>query len=329
MLSLSVVIPNYNGIRHLERLLPGLCRHAPRGTQVLVVDDASTDGSAAWTRRHFPQVEVLALKQNGGFCQAVNAGLEHARGEVIELLNNDTEVSSGWAEACLPHFADPTVGSVAPLVVRMDQPDVIDSAGMAYHLCGWAYDRGHGRKLDAHYLSACEVFGASGSSGFYRRSALEQTGGLLPEYGAYFEDTDLAFRLRWAGYRCVYEPAARVLHRGSASYGQHSPRVTRHLARNEELAFWINLSGKDLFWGFLPHLAFLLVRGVRHALTGRFSPFVRGKLDALRSEHLIRQRRAAVRRLARTAVRPCDLAVQHSWSVVGQGVEWLRRRRCA
>ena len=324
MFSLSVIVPNYNGRRHLERLLPSLCRLAPVGTQILVIDDASQDDSVAWTRRHFPRIEVVALEKNVGFCAAVNVGLERAAAEIVELLNNDTDVLPGWPEACLHHFADPTVGSVAPLVLRMNETDVIDSAGQEYHVCGWAYDRGHGHRLSDAFLVPCEVFGPSGSSGFYRREALVRTGGLLPEYGAYFEDTDLAFRLRWAGYRCVYDPATRLLHAGSSTYGERSARTIRNLARNEELAFWINLPPRDLLVGVAPHLGFQLVRLVRHATTGRLWPYLCGKWDALRSWNIIRRRRHEAQCLAQQP-RPA-LAMQTSWNVVGRGIHWLRRR---
>src|SRR6516164_1951216 len=117
--TLSIVIPTYNGLTHLKRLLPSVSRYTPRATQVIVVDDASTDGTSAWLRRWFPWVELIALPWNRGFCHAVNAGAARARGEIVELLNNDTEVCRNWAEAALKHFVDPTVGSVAPLVLFM------------------------------------------------------------------------------------------------------------------------------------------------------------------------------------------------------------------
>ena len=145
----------------------------------------------------------------------------------------------------------------------MDQPDIVDSAGQAYHVCGWAYNRGYGQRLTDKHLAPAEIFGPSGSSGFYRRTALDRTGPLLPEYGAYFEDTDLAFRLRWAGYRSIYEPGSRVLHRGHSSYGTESDRVVRLLARNEELAYWINLPTRDLLWSLPAHLGFLAVPQAR------------------------------------------------------------------
>ena len=257
---LSILIPTYNGRAHLERCLPSVCRHAPPHTQIVVVDDASTDGTASWLRTCFPQVEVVVRASNQGYCAAVNEGLEHVRGEVVELLNNDTEVCAGWADASLRWFADETVGSVAPLVLRMDRPGIIDSAGISYHVCGWACNRGYGRPLQETDMRCCEVFGASASAGFYRRAALTAVGGMRPEFDAYLDDVDLAFRLRWAGYRSICEPAARVFHCGHGTYGADSDRVVRLVARNEELVFWMNMPLPALVLGLAPYLGFQMVR---------------------------------------------------------------------
>jgi len=326
---LTVLIPTYNGRQHLRRCLPSVVRHAPRGTQVLVVDDASTDGSAEWLARCFGNVELLRLEQNVGFAAAVNAGLCRSRGRVVELLNNDTEVRPGWATAALRHFDDPAVGSVAPLVLQMERPEIIDSAGQEYLSCGWAYDRGFGQPLSPRYQAACEVFGPSGSAGFYRAAAFRGTGGLLPEYDAYFEDTDLAFRLRWAGYRCIYEPESQVLHRRSATYGHQTARTVRLLSRNEELAWWINLPAGELWRGFLPHLGFLAVRVVRKLLDGQIGPFACGKWQALCLWRTICRRRREVQALAQESEASMSCFLGTGAGLLRRGWEWLRKRRCA
>ena len=327
--TLSIVIPTHNGGRHLARCLPTVRRHAPPGTQVLVVDDASTDGTSRWLARAHPWVERVRLPANRGFCVAANAGLALASGDVIELLNDDTTVEAGWADAALRQFADPTVGSVAPLVLAMDQSERIDSAGIEYHIGGWARNRHYGQRLKSEHLTAGDVFGASGSSGFYRRSALERAGTLLPEYEAYFEDVDLAFRLRWAGYRCAYEPGSRVRHEGSVSYGRRNDRVVRLLSRNEEMAFWVNLPARQLLLGLLPHLGFLAVRMTRRGLAGQLPAYLAGKVEALRRAGWIGRRRRALRELARSAERTIPLAVAGGAGVLRQGWLWMTRRRCA
>ncbi|HEV3203736.1 MAG TPA: glycosyltransferase, partial [Gemmataceae bacterium] len=300
-----------------------------RGTQVIVVDDGSTDDSRFWLAEKHPWVEMLALPTNQGFCQAMNAGLALARGTVVEMLNNDTQVCRYWAQAALAHFADPTVGSVAPLVVFWDRPNVIDSAGQEYHRCGWGKNRGYGKSLNEHYLESCDVFGPSGSSGFYRRSVLQKVGMLLPEYGAYYEDVDLSFRLRWAGFRCIYEPGSRVFHKESGTYRQQRDHVVRLLARNEELVFWINLQTRDLLLGLIPHLGFLAVRALRKTLQGQGGTFFAAKWEAFKKWRWVVQRRRELQRLARSTGEPVDLEIDSDPRIIQEGWKWMTRRKSA
>jgi GT2 family glycosyltransferase len=326
--TLSIVIPSFNGLDHLRRLLPTVRRHVPASAQVIVVDDASTDGTRNWLRANHSWVEVVSLDVNQGFCGAVNAGVTRARGEVVELLNNDTKVCPNWAQHALPHFLDPTVGSVAPLVLFLDRPEMIDSAGQEYHICGWARNRGYGQPVREEFLLSREVFGPSGSSGFYRTSALVRTGVMLPEYGAYYEDVDLSFRLRWAGYRCIYEPKSRIFHREHASYGENE-RVVWLLARNEELVYWVNLQARELLIGILPHLGFLAIRTLRKLVSGHGSIFLGAKWDALRHWRWVLERRRFLQQIAATADQPVVLPISRNAAIVQEGWNWMLRRRSA
>ena len=151
---------------------------------------------------------------------AANTGIRASCGDIVELLNDDTEVHAGWASSALEWFQDSSVAAVAPVVLTGADRSVVDSAGDRYYVGGIAGKRGHREPLTPAYLSARPVFGASGSSAFYRRQALQRVGGFPESFGAYFEDVDLAFRLQRAGYRTIFEPASRVFHHVSASYGR-------------------------------------------------------------------------------------------------------------
>jgi GT2 family glycosyltransferase len=292
---LSVVIPTYNGRHLLEACLASVVRHRPRdgSVEIIVADDASTDDTAAWLARAYPEVKLVRNARNGGFVAAANAGIAAARGEFVQLLNNDAEVTAGWVEAGLAPFADPAVGSVAPLVVMRGDPDRVDSAGDGYSLVGWAFKRGHGRPTrDWEGRPADRVLGASASSAIYRASALARVGGGFDAlYGSYYEDVDLALRLQRAGYACVFTPRCRVLHDVSASFNHRNPRLQRTIARNVELLFWSNLPAGTLALAIVPHLAFVAAQIPRRLLRGTLRPFLLGKLDALRLHRAIRERR--------------------------------------
>jgi GT2 family glycosyltransferase len=278
---LSIVIPSYHRADLLERCLSAVHRHAPAGTEVIVVDDGSPGAIISATAQRFAGVRSLRLGRHRGFCAAVNTGLAAARGEVVELLNDDTEVQPGWAAAALAWFGDSTVGAVAPLVLWGPGGRRIDSAGDRYFIGGVAGKRGHGEPLGPDHQQARAVFGASGSSGFYRREALRRVGDLPEEFGAYFEDVDLAFRLQRAGYRIMFEPSSRVLHRVSASYGRPRRRLLEQQSCNEERVFWRNLPATELARALPWHLAVLAAKAWRRWQEGTLLPFVCGRLRVL------------------------------------------------
>jgi GT2 family glycosyltransferase len=302
-----VVIPSYNGRELLARCLASIEQHRPSASdvpiEVIVVDDASTDGTVAWLAREHPDVHLVRLERNGGFCVAANAGIAAARGRFIQLLNNDTEVSAGWIEAGLAPFADPATGAVAPLVLVRSDPSRVDSAGDSYAMIGWPTKRGHGEPALGYATRPVEeVFGASGSSAFYRALALRHAGSFDPLFGSYYEDVDLAFRLRWAGYRCLFAPTCRVYHDVSATYDHGKSALQRRLARNAEIVFWANLPFGLLAIAIVPHLAFVLAQGIWRLARGRLGPFVMGKVDALRTWRAIKERRTLRKELARRAL---------------------------
>lgn len=301
----SVVIPTYNGRHLLEVCLASIerCRPGGRAIEVIVVDDASTDDTVAWITTGFPTVRLVRLEENRGFVAAANAGIAAARGEFVQLLNNDTEVTYGWIEAALEPFRDQTVGSVAPLVLVRSDPERVDSAGDTYSPLGWPCKRGHGRLASAWTgRRPGKVFGASGSSAFYRASALARVGLYDPSFGSYYEDVDLSFRLRWAGYSCIFAPGSRVLHEVSASYDHGRPALQRRMARNAEILYWTNLPAIWIVASIIPHMGFVLAQGIWRSARGRGRPFLGGKLDALRELASFRSRRRVRTDLRRTAV---------------------------
>lgn len=286
---LSIIIPTYQRVDLLRRCLASLDHHAPAGTEIVVVDDASPgtqvrDLIATQPRIASSPIVYLRQQRRSGFAAAANAGIRASRGDIIELLNDDTEVQPGWAEQALQHFRDESVGAVAPLVLKLkpdNSADTIDSAGDRYFVGGIAGKRGHGNAIEASPLRTGWVFGASASSAFYRRAALDRVG-LFPEsFHSYFEDVDLAFRLQRAGYRACFEPGARVLHHVSASFGRTSRWLLQQQSTNEERVFWRNLPARWM-WRALPlHLAVLMAKAARRWREGTLAPFVCGRLRLL------------------------------------------------
>jgi GT2 family glycosyltransferase len=246
-----------------------------------VVDDASPKGIVSTAASAFCGVRTVRLAERLGFCGAANAGIEATRHPIVELLNDDTEVTAGWAEAALRCFDDRCVAAVAPLVLYWPGGEIgtarIDSAGDRYYLGGVAGKRGHGQTLSNRHLERGKVFGASASCAFYRRQSLVQVGGFPESFGAYFEDVDLAFRLHWAGHEVMYEPASRVLHHVGASYGKSADTMLEHQARNEERVFWRNMPCRLLLRALPAHVAVVAAKAWRRWRAGELRPFLRGR----------------------------------------------------
>jgi GT2 family glycosyltransferase len=282
---LSIVIPTHNRPDLLRLCLQSVVRHAPQDTEIIVVDDGSREGCAGSVMQEFPQVLGVRGRRSRGFCAAANAGIRIARAAVVQLLNDDTEVTSNWAEPALAWLEDPSVASVSPLVLRKTSKHAswpeIDSAGDRYYFGGVAGKRGHGQPFGADYLRAGRVFGASACSAFFRRDVLLRLGGFPESFGAYFEDVDLAFRINRAGYRVIYEPKSCVWHRGHSSYGTYRRRLLQQQSRNEERVFWRNIPRSAWRQAVPRHLAVLAGKALRRLGEGQLVPFLCGRLQVL------------------------------------------------
>ncbi len=216
----SVVIPNWNGIRFLPTCLDALKQQTYPNIEVIVVDNASSDGSQDLIRRDYAWVKLIDLPENRGFTGACNAGMQAAQGEFVALLNNDTEVDPNWAAAVVDAFArHPEVGSIASKMLLFDQRDHIHTAGDYFTKAGRAGNRGVWQADGGQFDHEEYVFSACGGSSVYRKVLLDQIGLLDDDFFFSLEDVDLGWRANLAGWRCLYTPAAVVYHHLSATGG--------------------------------------------------------------------------------------------------------------
>ncbi len=216
----SVVIPNWNGAHHLPTCLNALRAQTYPHLEVIVVDNASQDGSLDLLAGQYPQVRAIALPQNQGFTGACNAGMQAATGDFVALLNNDTEVDPGWVAAVVDAFQrHPEAGLVASKMRLFDQRDRFHTAGDQYRVDGRLVNRGVWEQDTGQYDREEYVFSACGGSAAYRRDLLDTIGLLDNDFFFSCEDMDLAWRAQLAGYRCVYVPNALVYHRLAATGG--------------------------------------------------------------------------------------------------------------
>lgn len=219
---LTVAIPNYDGRRLLEAMLPSLAAQTYRDFEVVIVDDCSEDDSLAYLRARWPHVRVVARTERRGVTAAMNACLKAASDtELVGLFNNDMELEpSCLAELVAELDSHPEVGSVTPKMMDFAERTVLDGAGDLLSWRGGGRRRGHGERDSGRYETPEEVFAPCGGAALYRRTALQRVGDFDEDYFAYYEDVDWGFRAQLAGVRCRYVPVAVLYHRGSATLGR-------------------------------------------------------------------------------------------------------------
>lgn len=250
----TVVIPNYNGIKYIEACLTSLYEGS-RVPAVIVVDNASSDGSCELVRERFPQVRLIGLQENTGFSHAVNAGIREAKTEFVFLLNNDTTVEKSCVEE-LERALDtsPQLFSAGAKMINMKFPEKIDDAGDFYCALGWAFARGKDRPV-SRYRKDGRIFSACAGAALYRREYLLKAGLFDEAHFAYLEDVDIGYRANLLGYRNLFAAKAVVYHAGSAASGsRHNAFKAELSARNSIYLICKNMP----FLQILLNLPFLL-----------------------------------------------------------------------
>lgn len=239
----GVVIPNWNGLSHLPGCLSALAAQTFTDFEVVLVDNASSDGSVQWVRERHPEVRIVERSDNGGFSKAVNAGISATQGEYVALLNNDTVADAGWLEALVEALDEHAAYDFAAAkLVLFDDPERLNAAGDIYALWRLAgANRGIGDPV-ARYDRMERVLGACAAAVLYRRTLFDAVGLYDEDFFLISEDTDLNLRSLIAGKRCLYVPTALVWHKHGASIKNEPPWEMRRLQLRNDAT----VAAKDL-----------------------------------------------------------------------------------
>ncbi len=276
---ISVIIVNWNGKHHLGECLSSLTKQTIKNFEIIFIDNGSTDESTAFVNRKFPDVKIVELKKNEGFCRANNIGLKHASGEFIALLNNDTRVEANWLEELAKAMVcDPKIAIWASVLVNYFQPELIDTAGDGYDICGVGFKIAN-RQPVSRYQEKREVFGACAGAVLYRRSMIDKIGLFDEDFFAVGEDIDLSFRAKLSGFKCVYVPKAIVHHKVGQTIGSNSNLLLYHSRRNIEYTYFKNMPLALLLLTFPMHLLYNLLTFIQALSEGRIHIFLKAKRD--------------------------------------------------
>lgn len=256
----SIIVVAYNSRAYLKPCLDSILANMGPDDEVIVVDNASSDGSADLVERDYPQVK-LVRNANNGYAGGNNLGAAYARGDYLVFLNPDTVVMSGALAALTAPFAQSSdVGLTTACIVHLREPEIINTCGNTVHYTGLTYCRGAGMPRDSYTIST-EVDAVSGAAFAIRRSLFEAIGGFDEQFFLYVEDTDLSWRAQLMDYRCLYVAQAVVQHDYELSY---SPTKAFYLDRNRHVMLIKNLERRSyvrllpglllaelVTWGFL------------------------------------------------------------------------------
>ena len=318
---MTIVIPNYNGLKFMEPCFRALSMQICRDFDILVVDNGSTDGSVEWLKEH--RVPSIFLKENTGFSGAVNTGIRAADTPYVLLLNNDTRVEPGFV-AAMERAMDqsPKIFSVSSRMIQMYHPELLDDAGDMYSILGWAYQRGVGRSVNL-YQKSCRVFSACAGAAIYRRAVFDEIGLFDELHFAYLEDIDVGWRAKLYGYDNVYCPDAAVYHVGSGTSGsRYNSFKVRLAARNCIYLNYKNMPG----WQILLNAPFLLagifVKYLFFVKNGFGGDYVSGLKEGIRTRKQCRRVPGLLKRFG------AELKVQFEM-IFGTGLyvyEFLRRQ---
>ncbi len=293
MLKLAIVILNWNGERYLRQFLPTLLRNIPDYAEVIIADNASSDGSLAFLREEYPQIRVIVHPQNGGFSKGYNDAFQQIEAEYYCLLNSDIEVPEHWVEPVMELFeSDDNIAAIQPKIIAYHDRTKFEYAGASGGFIDkYGYPFCRGRVFDTleedhhQYDDAIPVFWATGAALFVRSSVYHQLGGLDEDFFAHMEEIDFCWRTHLAGYRVSYCPQSAVYHVGGGTLPKSSPFKTELNFRNNLSMLYKNLPSERRWKVLFMRMWLDRVAAVKFLLEGH-----RGEYLAVRKAH--RQYRA-------------------------------------
>jgi GT2 family glycosyltransferase len=315
---LSVVVVNWNSQQDLMVCLESLARQTHDDIEVIVVDNGSSDGSVLAVRERYPSHRVIVERENLGFAEGANFGIAASRGEWVAVLNNDTVADPGWAAGLVAaaQAAPPTCGMLQSVLLFMDRPSEINSTGIVLTPWGSGNDRCEGERLEQ--LREEEIFCPTAGACAYRRRMLEQiklpVGYFDRDHFMYFEDLDLGWRARLAGWTAQLVPDSIVHHKYQASAARHGRAWMIVLSHRNRLRTLIKNASPGFLARTMPRTLEEVARLFRIEGVAMLLPLARAVFESTKQ-----------RRVVSNMVRASREDVEETW--VGRGARPLVRPR--
>jgi GT2 family glycosyltransferase len=311
--NISIVIVTWNGKHHLRDCLTAVAAQQGVDAETILVDNASTDGTAEFVRAEFPWVRIVSLDRNRGFAGGNNAGAAAARGRYLAFLNNDTIAAPDWLSRLGAGLDDAKgVALATSRIVYIHDPEIVDSAGDGMTRWGGAFKRHHGGPA-RDVTESRDVFGACGAAFMIPKAVFDEIGGFDEDFFLSHEDVDLSYRAQLRGYRCRYVADSVVRHRGSSSIGRSSRAAVYHGQRNLEWVYVQNTPLSILLRTLPGHVIYNLAAAAHFTRHGHLRTFVSAKLAAIAGLPRALRKRARIQRTATVAARTIWEQLEPRW----------------
>lgn len=276
MSTVAVVILNYNGEKFLRQFLPAVIQYS-KEAEIIVADNASTDQSTSILIKEFPQVRLIRLENNYGFCGGYNRALQEVRADYYVLLNSDVEVTKGWLQPIVKLLdASPHVAAVQPKIKSFHNKESFEYAGAAggfIDSLGYPFCRGRifdeVEKDHGQYDDAREIFWATGACMVVRSKLYHQMNGLDEDFFAHMEEIDLCWRLKRQGHSIYYVGDSTVYHVGGGTLSKLNPRKTYLNFRNGLWLLIKNLPGFEICWKLPFRIGLDYIAAIRFLVSGQ------------------------------------------------------------
>ena len=282
MKGFSVIIVNWNGLKHLKTFLSSVVDTKYEDFEIILADNASSDESKEWVSKTYPQIKIASFDENFGYTGGNNRAVPFAEKEILLFLNNDVKVDPNWLTGLNRQFeSDENIAVVQPKLLSFNNPEYFEYAGAAggfLDVLGYPYCRGRimdtVEKDEGQYDSIIDITWASGAALAIKKEIFVHHGGFDEDFQFHMEEIDLCWRVLNSGYRITYTPESTVFHLGGGSLPMGSSRKVYFNFRNSLYILWKNLPSSSL-WYKIPVRIFLdIIAAWRSLISGRPSEFL-------------------------------------------------------
>ncbi|HKK47205.1 MAG TPA: glycosyltransferase family 2 protein [Balneolaceae bacterium] len=277
---ISIIIVSWNALEHLKNYLPSVAETEYEDFEIILADNASTDGSKAWVEANYPNIRIATFDNNYGYCGGNNRAVPHATGDILIFLNNDVRVEPNWLDAIARCFKNEKIAAAQPKMLSDERREYFEYAGAAGgYLDRFGYSFCRGRIFDTveedvgQYDNPADILWASGAALAIRKEIFEKLGGFDEDFEFHMEEIDICWRIWNNGYKVRFCPKSVIYHLGGGSLPMGSPRKVYYNYRNNLRMIWKNCSADTIAWRFTGRYVLDIVAAFRTLLRGEWKEF--------------------------------------------------------